>query len=54
LIYAAKVQHRLLFELSFDSEKCQQVFIPVLAEKGVEIDEPVKWPTTMKRGLEQA
>ena len=29
-------------------------FIPLLEEKGVELDEPVKWTEKMKRSLEQA
>ena len=29
-------------------------FIPLLEEKGVEIDEPIKWTAKMKRSLAQA
>jgi len=29
-------------------------FIPLLEEKGVELDEPIKWTAKMKRSLAQA
>ena len=29
-------------------------FIPLLEEKGVELDEPIKWTAKMKRSFEQA
>ena len=29
-------------------------FIPLLEEKGVEMDEPIKWTAKMKRSFEQA